>query len=92
MLVAEARVDPVARRPLVWGAIRGGGTDGSHGPTARRAALGRRMAISATTITVGVLIALSFDALLQWNAERTLVNEARAMIALEITDNQRRAP
>jgi hypothetical protein len=42
-----------------------------------------------TTITIGVLIALSFDALLQWNADRKLVEEARATIALEIADNLR---
>jgi hypothetical protein len=42
-----------------------------------------------TTITIGVLIALSFDALLRWNADRTLVAEARATIALEIADNRR---
>jgi hypothetical protein len=42
-----------------------------------------------TTITVGVLIALSFDAVLRWNADRTLVDEARARIAVEIADNRR---
>jgi hypothetical protein len=42
-----------------------------------------------TTITVGVLIALSFDAVLRWNADRTLVNEALATMALEIADNRR---
>ena len=41
------------------------------------------------TITIGVLIALSFDSLLTWNADRMLVNEARANIALEIEDNRR---
>jgi hypothetical protein len=41
-----------------------------------------------TTITIGVLIALSFDGLLRWNADRTLVDEARATIALEIADNR----
>jgi hypothetical protein len=42
-----------------------------------------------TTITIGVLIALSFDAVLQWNGNRTLVNEARETIALEIAANRR---
>ena len=42
-----------------------------------------------TTITLGVLIALSFDAALKWNADRTLMNEAHATIALEIADNRR---
>jgi hypothetical protein len=41
-----------------------------------------------TTITIGVLIALSFDALLRWNADRTLVAEARTTLVLEITDNR----
>jgi hypothetical protein len=42
-----------------------------------------------TTITIGVLIALSFDALLRWNADRSLVAEARATLAREIADNRR---
>jgi hypothetical protein len=41
-----------------------------------------------TTITIGVLVALSFDAVLQWNSDRTLVNEAKERIALEIADNR----
>ena len=41
-----------------------------------------------TTITIGVLIALSFDAVLRWNADRALLDEARARIALEIADNR----
>lgn len=42
-----------------------------------------------TTITIGVLIALSFDTLLRWSADRTLVAEARATVALELADNRR---
>jgi len=42
-----------------------------------------------TTITIGVLIALSFDAVLKWNADRRLVDEALATIAREVTDNRR---
>jgi len=41
-----------------------------------------------TTITIGVLIALSFDAVLRWNADRGLVAEARARIALELAENR----
>jgi hypothetical protein len=41
-----------------------------------------------TTITIGVLIALSFDAVLQWNADRALVREANARITFEIADNR----
>jgi hypothetical protein len=40
------------------------------------------------TITLGVLIALSFDALLEWRANRALVAEARATIAREIAKNR----
>jgi hypothetical protein len=42
-----------------------------------------------TTITIGVLIALSFDAVLSWNADRKLVDEALATIAREVADNRR---
>jgi hypothetical protein len=56
----------------------------------RRARLSaREWLFQLTTITIGVLIALSFDALLRWNADRALVAEARATIALEIADNRR---
>jgi hypothetical protein len=41
-----------------------------------------------TTITVGVLIALSFDAVLRWNSNRQLVAEATATISREIADNR----
>jgi len=62
--------------------------DPTDPPRAARRSAGEWL-FQLTTITLGVLIALSFDALLHWNAERTLVNEARAMIALEIADNRR---
>jgi hypothetical protein len=42
-----------------------------------------------TTITLGVLIALSFDAALRWNTDRRLVAEAKATIQQEIADNRR---
>lgn len=41
-----------------------------------------------TTITLGVLIALSFDAVINWSSDRALVAEARANIAREIADNR----
>ena len=56
-------------------------------PVARRSA--GEWLFQLTTITLGVLIALSFDSLLRWNDDRKLVNEARANIALEIEDNRR---
>jgi hypothetical protein len=41
------------------------------------------------TITAGVLIALGVDAIVERRAHRALVEEARAMIALELQDNRR---
>jgi hypothetical protein len=41
-----------------------------------------------TTITLGVLIALSFDAVLGWNADRVLLGEATRTIAREVADNR----
>ena len=40
------------------------------------------------TITAGVLIALSIEGLIEWNHHRTLVREAKDMIAREIADNK----
>jgi hypothetical protein len=61
-------------------------------PTTEQARTARRSAgewlFQLTTITIGVLIALSFDAVLKWNADRKLVDEALATIALEVTDNR----
>jgi hypothetical protein len=45
--------------------------------------------IQLVTITAGVLIALSFEGVREWNHYRTLVNEARANIAREMADNKR---
>jgi hypothetical protein len=56
-------------------------------PQPKRSA--REWLFQLTTITVGVLIALAFDGLLRWNADRELVAQARATIALEIADNRR---
>ena len=44
---------------------------------------------SFITITAGVLIALLINGLVEWNAKRALVAEARATIAREITDNRK---
>jgi hypothetical protein len=57
------------------------------GSAGRRSA--REWLFQLTTITVGVLIALSFDALLKWNADRELVEQARATIMIEIAENRR---
>jgi hypothetical protein len=62
--------------------------DATDPPRAARRSAGEWL-FQLTTITVGVLIALSFDAVLRWNADRALLEEARATIALEIADNRR---
>jgi hypothetical protein len=41
------------------------------------------------TITVGVLVALSIESIVEWRHHRTLVRDAKAMIALEISDNRK---
>lgn len=40
-------------------------------------------------ITLGILIALSFEGVREWRHERALVNEAKANLVREIRDNQR---
>src|SRR5262245_13550179 len=62
--------------------------ESSEQPPVARRSLGEWL-FQLATITIGVLIALSFDSLLKWNGDRMLVNEARANIALEIADNRR---
>ena len=62
--------------------------ESSEQPPVARRSVGEWL-FQLATITIGVLIALSFDSLLKWNADRMLVNEARANIALEIADNRR---
>jgi hypothetical protein len=54
-----------------------------HGPETR--SLFREL----MTITVGVLIALSLEGLVQWGQDRMLVRQARSTILLEIADNRR---
>lgn len=41
------------------------------------------------TVTVGVLIALLINGLVEWNRDRELVTDARATIAREIADNKK---
>jgi hypothetical protein len=41
------------------------------------------------TITVGILIALSLDGLLEWHSHNRLVGEARANLTREIQDNKK---
>lgn len=40
-------------------------------------------------VTIGILIALSLEGLLEWRHHRELVNEARANIASEVQDNRK---
>jgi hypothetical protein len=49
----------------------------------------RDFVIQLATITVGILIALSIDGILESNRERALVREAHDAIAVEIADNLR---
>ncbi len=49
----------------------------------------RRFGFEIAAITVGILIALSIDAVVQRNRERALVQQARAAIAREIADNSK---
>ena len=41
------------------------------------------------TVTIGILIALSLEGLMEWNHHRHMVREARENIRAEIEDNQR---
>jgi uncharacterized protein (UPF0297 family) len=45
--------------------------------------------VEIATIVVGVLIALSFEGLREWNHNRTLAREARDTIIRELTDNKK---
>ncbi len=47
----------------------------------------REFAVHLLTITIGILIALGLEGLLQWQHHRTLVHEAEANIAAEIQGN-----
>jgi hypothetical protein len=49
----------------------------------------RQFLIHLVIVTVGILIALSLEGLLEWNHHRHLVREARENIRSEIEDNQR---
>ena len=49
----------------------------------------RDFLLQLLTITAGVLIALLLEGLVGWNNDRVLVNEARATIRREITDNKK---
>ena len=55
-----------------------------------RAVTARHVGFELVIIVVGVLIALSFDGLMEWRRERTLVREARENLTQEIRDNRER--
>ena len=57
-----------------------------HVPQGRPHSL-KNLLIELGTITLGILIALSLEGILEWNHYRKLVNEARETIRREITDN-----
>ena len=49
----------------------------------------RELLVQLATITAGVLIALFFEGLVEWNQNRQPANEATAMIRREMADNHR---
>lgn len=49
----------------------------------------REFLIQLLTVTVGILIALSLEGLLEWRHHRELAHEARTNIVSELRDNQR---
>ena len=49
----------------------------------------RDFSLQLLTVTVGILIALSLEGLLEWQHHRELVHEARTNIVSEIRDNQK---
>ena len=58
-------------------------------PVSKREHSLKNFVIELATITMGVLIALSLESLVEWNHYRQLVNEARETITHEIRDNQK---
>jgi hypothetical protein len=54
----------------------------------RGATAARRFLFEIVTITVGVLIALSFDGIADWRRERRLVREARENLQAELRGNK----
>lgn len=55
-----------------------------------RAASARRVGLELVIIVAGVLIALSFDGLVEWRREQKLVREARENLTQEIRENRER--
>jgi hypothetical protein len=55
-----------------------------HGPILRW----REAAVHLAIVTVGIVIALSFEGLIEWSHHRSLVREAKANLRREIQDNQ----
>ncbi|HET6844442.1 MAG TPA: hypothetical protein VFK06_22575 [Candidatus Angelobacter sp.] len=49
----------------------------------------REFFVHLLIVTLGILIALSFEGLLEWRHHRSLVREARDNLALEIADNKK---
>jgi hypothetical protein len=61
-----------------------GSTASQHAPHPATRAPARYVLTELLIVTSGVLIALSVDSLREWNQHRTLVHEARTMIAQEM--------
>src|SRR6516225_7037399 len=49
----------------------------------------REILLHLGIVTIGILIALSLEGLVEWNHHRHLVREARENIRIEIEDNQK---
>lgn len=49
----------------------------------------KQAAVHLAIVTVGILIALSFEGILEWRHHRSLVSEARANIRTELENNRR---
>jgi hypothetical protein len=49
----------------------------------------KEAAVHLAIVTVGILIALSFEGLLEWSHHRSLVREAKSNLRTEIQDNQK---
>jgi hypothetical protein len=59
-----------------------------HAPTGTVESL-KDFGLHLLIVTVGILIALSLEGLVEWRHHRALVEEARANIASEVRENQK---
>src|SRR5262245_25696016 len=79
--------DASAEPPDASGPVSQGVPVEIHPPHAAAHSL-KEFLLQLLTITAGVLIALLIEGMVEWNHHRTLVREAKEMIAREIADNK----